>query len=46
MRIAILEWELFGIEPEPDTAAWFAISLKRAFGQPARSDQREIVHTE
>jgi hypothetical protein len=34
MQIAILEWELFGIEPEPNTAAWFAINLKQAFGQP------------
>ncbi|MBY8341998.1 hypothetical protein LXH13_06215 [Streptomyces spinosirectus] len=30
-RIAELEYELFGIEPEPNTAAAFAIGLRRAF---------------
>lgn len=31
-QIALLEHELFGIEPEPHSAAAFVIDLQRAFG--------------
>ncbi|WP_329330746.1 hypothetical protein OIU81_02890 [Streptomyces sp. NBC_01454] len=36
LRIAELEYELFGIEPQPGTVADFAIRLRRAFA-PAGS---------
>lgn len=32
IAIAVLEYELLGIEPEPGTAAAFAVSLRRTFG--------------
>lgn len=34
--IAILEYELFGIDPEPNTAAALTIELRRAFGGGAQ----------
>ena len=43
LQIAVLEWELFGIEPEPDAAAWFAINLKQAFGHPPPSDKTAAI---
>lgn len=33
LAIAVLEYELFGIEPKPGTAAAFAVGLRRTFGQ-------------
>lgn len=32
VKIALLEHELFGIEPEPNTAAAFVLQLRRAAG--------------
>ena len=43
MRIAVLEWELFGIEPEPGSAAAFAVAVQQAFGRPAQSDEPAAV---
>lgn len=32
LKIALLEYELFGIEPEPHTAAAFVLQLRRVAG--------------
>lgn len=32
LAIAVLEYELLGIEPKPGTVAAFAVGLRRAFG--------------
>ena len=37
-KIALLEYELFGIEPKPGTAAAAAINIQRAAAQLRRAD--------
>ncbi|MFI1535552.1 hypothetical protein [Streptomyces anandii] len=38
IQIAMLEYELFGIAPAPNSAAAFVIQLRRAFRQSPSTD--------
>lgn len=42
LAIAVLEYELFGIEPKPGTAAELAIGLRRFFG-PSNGERAGVV---
>lgn len=42
LAIAVLEYELFGIEPKPGTAAALAVGLRRAFG-PHNGERTGVV---
>ncbi|MFE2832189.1 hypothetical protein ACFXI6_14245 [Streptomyces mirabilis] len=47
LAIAVLEYELLGIEPAPGSAAEFAIRLRRAFGPHRDQDiDRLVAHYE